>query len=136
MSWVTPTNWVKARRDSTIPAIFEALRERVKADVEEFNSSEGADHRCVFGEIDSAFSVLLAGSGSVRFQENPDRITVSSESERSEPAVTVFSVKPRWDDEADTCHLMLGGSPLELWQISKKALSPLFFGLDADAVEA
>lgn len=39
-----------------------------------------------------------------------------------------FYVKHRWDDDTDTCVLLVNGEPMDLWQISKKALSRLLFG--------
>ncbi|MDE0372297.1 MAG: hypothetical protein OXI73_07120 [Rhodospirillales bacterium] len=118
-------NWVKARGSCTIRSTFKALRERVKADVDEFNRLEEADRGCIFAADERGrdfFSVRSTGNGAVRFQANHTCIAVAGTAQDNG-----FSVTLRWDDESDTCHLLVDGQPLELWQISKRALTPLLF---------
>ncbi len=118
-------NWVEARGNCTIATTFQALRERVQSDVHAFNSLEEADRECVFGDEGrgrDAFWVRRTGGGTVRFQANHRRIVVAGCAEDD-----AFSVTLQWDDDANTCRLLVDDESLELWQISRKALSPFFF---------
>ena len=120
-------NWVKARGDCTIRSTFQALREQVKADVEEFNGLEEAGHECALSDEgrgrDSFFVRSTGDRAVVRFEANHRCIMVAGAAEDD-----AFSIKLHWDDDADICRLIVDGRRTTLWQISKKALSPLFFG--------
>lgn len=39
-----------------------------------------------------------------------------------------FEVTPKWNDQACSCDLFVDEEKLEIWQVSQRALTPLFFG--------
>ena len=44
------------------------------------------------------------------------------------PTKTSYEVTPKWNEELGSCELFIGDDTFEVWQVSQKALSPLFFG--------
>ena len=40
----------------------------------------------------------------------------------------IFEVSPHWDSETASCQLKFQEQTLKPWQISQRALGPLFFG--------
>lgn len=120
-------NWVKARATCTLRTVFKTMHERVEADVAEFNEHGNGDVFKVVDEAPDYFFVSLPGDhlrppAAVKFQRTAQCIHVQSERTDVD-----FYVKLQWDDSTETCNLTVDGEPLELWQISKKALSRLFF---------
>ena len=118
-------NWVKARAECTARSLFQALRERVEADVGEFNNHD-IGRQCVFVDESPRYflvSLRSPGQGVVKFRANGHCISVECADETRD-----FYVKIEWADDTDTCRLVVDGLPLELWQVTKRALSPLMFG--------
>lgn len=56
--------------------------------------------------------------GSVFFCKDRDAIRVKGPNE--------FTVTVKWHTDRSSCDLMLGEEPCPLWQVSKRALEPLF----------
>ena len=116
-------NWVKARAGCTTRSIFQQLRDRVKADVDEALSELVGDRLEFVDDAPDYFFVRSEGRPAVTFQRRAECISVHCLSSDIE-----FYLKHRWDDDIDACILTVDDAPLELWQVSKKALSRLIFG--------
>ena len=131
-----PPNWVKARADCNIDLTFEALFGLVQRDAKQANGidtlTEGRFKYSVQKEYGGAvpmFSVARQMNGSpvatVRFEMLPLELRVSRTRGRNRD--DGFSVTPRWNESECKCDLFIGDEPHELWQVSQKALEPLFF---------
>ena len=119
-------NWVKARGSCNARAIFQALKKRVEDDVREFGQLESADRACIVAEGergDGVFWVRSPHHAAVKFERNRHRVIVAGVTRADD-----FCVEFEWNDETDSCRLLVDGQPLEVWQIAKRALSPLMFG--------
>ena len=64
---------------------------------------------------------MCGSSGLVVFQKRETEIEVYQGNE------LVFEVVPEWDEASSSCRLKIGDCELEVWQVSQKALSTLFF---------
>lgn len=127
-----PPNWVKARADCNLDLTFEALFTLARRDAAEANEidalTEGRFKYPIQREAGGAysmFSVCRQMNGSpvdkVLFERLQLEIRVSRT--RGEG----FSVTPRWNEDECKCDLFIGDEPFEVWQVSRKALEPLFF---------
>ena len=122
-------NWVKRRASYTVDDVFEALVCRLEADIEEKKDvhpdSDFTVHRKVVGE--ALEKVAIRGSKDlghtpiVELKKEGATIKVhGTESEK-------FVITPKWDQDTAQCSLLIDNKPFELWQISQRALYPLFF---------
>jgi hypothetical protein len=122
-------NWVKARHECSVVAVFERLKLGAGADVDERNrlgtSSErplkefqvrsaNGDRFVVFQDTSPPRSVAFVLSGR--------QICVTSDS----PPIN-FAGVVTLNDEGE-CRLKVGDDELEEWQVLKRALETLFFG--------
>ncbi len=124
-----PVNWVKQRASCTINDLFQALLSRLKADIEEKREvhpdSEFTVKRKVAGDVLEKVAILgpkhLGLTPIVELKKEGATIKVhGTEGE-------MFVVMPKWDQETAECLLLIDDKPLDLWQISQRALYPLFF---------
>ena len=122
-------NWVNRRASCTINDVFEALLSRIEADIEEKKDvhpdSEFTIHRKVAGDVLEKVAIRgpkdLGHTPIVELKKEGATIKVhGTESE-------MFVVTPKWDQETAECRLLIDDNPLDLWQISQRALYPLFF---------
>ena len=125
-------NWVQARAECNLDAVFDALILVVKSDVDAVNSvddkaREGFRFRAVPGD-NGCIEVQKCTQGldvvaSVEFEKDPDSLSIDVHLDRN----LLFSVCPRWNEESCSCDLSIGTEVLELWQISRRALESFFF---------
>ena len=145
MSHTPPPNWVKSRADCNLSLCFDSLREIVSRDVEEMNKlskeqrrefhyviSGGTGVADVF-QVDQKDDDALHRSWDTRvhFARRRDLGAESIEISRvgqSSGKETKVVVRAQWDSEQSRCRLLIDDAEIEVWQISKKALEPMFFG--------
>ena len=124
-----PVNWVKNRRECTLEFIFkQILYKRFASDMAEANKGnrqkpfEISDVEEQSGRL--IFRVQRNGSprqqASVRLDD--DGISIHPYME------TNFAVTQKWCDKTAECILHIWDEPVEPWQLSRRALSSLFFG--------
>lgn len=143
-----PVNWVKRRKECTLDQIFQGpLYSQLEKDIEEAGES-------VYS-IEPYREVLVAGKRKeFAFEGGPpkefvvrrrdrDGLTVLFRLKEDRIDVLVgsgpsFSVSLDWQDETAECGLLVRtmeegvqdlGAKAELWQISQRALTELFFGI-------
>ncbi len=147
MSFDKNVDWVKRRLNCSINEVWKRLCEQVKRDLESMNHSKsssfevntlGDDSFEVIKKEISPAAILKTGISHVdwiRFSlitGEEEYIKVKS-MKRGNDAIN-FKVKMGWDESETTCKLLIEeellgeGPPVELWQISQRALSKLFFG--------
>ena len=135
-----PPNWVAERAKCNLELTFDALCQIVKRDVGEMNKLSPKRRRGHTFEFDEC----AAGPEPVlrvrRFPEGePDsedahwvifRQTINAifVEPMIAPKETRYEVTPKWNAESGSCELFIGNDVLEVWQVSQRALSPLFFG--------
>ena len=111
--------------------MFELLREQVKSDTETL-ASEG--HPLTYKQLNHLKFLVL-------YAPNPEKIyhrsavfelkihghgpIAVSTNNRSGKEASLFETSVRFFEETKSCHLMIGGEPQDLWQVSHKALDPL-----------
>ena len=137
-----PPNWVAEHAPQCdLDLTFEALAQIVKRDVEEINNLP-LEKRQGY-----SFALKYNGKGTCpllrvsRFPEIPfykrDDLCVTFM--KSPEAIEICCVDgdpllayPKWDKSASSCKLYVKGQDgnYELWELSKMALKPLFFGTD------
>jgi hypothetical protein len=119
-------DWVRARAKCSLQAVFALLRESVDSDIKTFNEVQPADNPVVLNS--QRGKMIVARMGPTGIGEN-----IVFELERSHITVrrgleaVLFTAKPRLDDNGD-CILDVNDQPLQLWQVSRKALEDFFFG--------
>jgi hypothetical protein len=127
-------NWVKARSECSIEHLFMLLAEVVDTDVKTINERDMRSVRFEFKRLnESKFLVVksmdygtgMRGVDSVVFERTRAEIAVYTASYDGPKAF--FTAKPSFDG-AGSCRLEVSDQPLELWQVSRKALEDLFFG--------
>lgn len=134
MNYSQPPNWVKGRADCNLDLTFEALIQIVTRDVAEANQlhAEGRSKRRFRIESNDAGTRPLVKVEQVDGESDGTRPQVLFE--MSETAIRVngagvaFFVQPQWDGTACRLHVDGADRPSELWRISQRALSRLFFG--------
>ena len=135
-----PPNWVAERAKCNLETTFEALCQIVKRDVDEMNKlsvKRRGGHAFRFDECAQGTEPFMRVR---RFPEgDPDsesahwitfRLTINAiiVEPMIAPQKTRYEVVPRWNEKAGSCELFIGDDVFEVWQVSQRALSPLFFG--------
>ena len=125
-----PPRWVQGRAECRVDLKFAALRQVVERDVADFNGlSDGqrGGRKFKFNSNEEGthpfFTVEEEGGDmSVEFLLTPHSIRVNGGGE-------IVSFYPRWNIAERTCKLCQRDkdTPLEVWEISQMALSPIFF---------
>lgn len=131
MNHQPPPNWVLGRAECNLSMTFESLHEIAKRDVEAFN---GLYERYRQGRT---FKVVDNTEGCLpKFQveqeadiENPPCVlfTLSRTAIRVNGGGVQFFIRPQWDGEKCRMHVNDEQDAHELWEISQRALSNLFF---------
>ena len=128
-------NWVNERARCTLSSKFAELLDTVKFDVEEVNRTPSPRrHGQLFKVECKSDSCTLVR----RFRENSSNETsgnVTFEIKEREihihlPERVTFQIMPKWNEESLSCDLLLDEKPMDLWQISQKALGGFFFEAD------
>ena len=127
--------WVLRRARCNVDDIFAQLRERVEQDVVNMNSISNAKNNISsfqFIEEDKERFVVErdiadphSNKEGVVFKSNLDTITVEHWLGRNVPQK--FSVGCKWNEQECRCELVIDDEPHEVWQVSQKALLPIFF---------
>lgn len=126
-------NWVKARHECSVLRMFERLRLRAAADVDERNSIR-ADRRELEGS-GLKFELQSNGSRFVIFRDGKPRGSVTFTLAGSEISIEgdnppVHFVGAVTLNNQGQCRLRVGQEELEEWQVMKKALECLFFSAE------
>ena len=122
-------NWVKNRRQCTLEFIFkQILYKRFASDMAEANKGN-RQKPFEISDVEEQSGWLIfwvQRNGSPRQQAScrleDDGILIRPYIE------TDFSVTQKWCDKTAECILHIGEDAVEPWQISRRALSSLFFG--------
>lgn len=133
---VEQVNWVKGKADCNIEGAFLALYHQAAKDVKDANNlPDSIRGRCTFkisefGALKMSFSVALILLGnptghSTNFCVKSGEIIINQLKDRKYG--DEFIVKCQWNEHEGKCMLVIDNQPHELWQISQRALSPLFF---------
>ena len=122
-------NWVSRRYSCNGQSIFDSLRRRIKLDVQRINSAVGVERFSITSDGNGDFVACLKAEEITRraaFQLSETGIvvvTVESEGRLPPP----LKISHKWDVKTATCQLTIDGEIVELWEISQRALGPLFF---------
>ena len=124
-----PPNWVKGYADCNLDMTFEALRQIVRRDVEQFNDlyarRQGRSFR-VDENTDGCAPFFRVKSDADMKTPPEVRFSLEHTSIRVNGGGHSFFVRPEWDGQR--CRLMINyDHPAEPWQISQRALSRMFF---------
>jgi hypothetical protein len=127
-------DWVDARAKCSTEQMFSLLVERVTSDVESMKARIGSSHRLTFNRI-ADDKVIVANERieggfafngrNVMFQRTKGGIVVDTEAQKG-PGRALFTASVSLGPEG-RCRYEVDGQPLELWQVSRKALEELFF---------
>ncbi len=123
-------DWVQRRAACTTAGVLKLLRECARTDVDQFNSHSASDLRFRV-ENDRAYMFGVHGqddaaNASAVFHVQDETIVVRIEVEGW--GCETFTVAHQWESETATCVLTVDDKPQALWQLSQRALLPLFFG--------
>ena len=125
-------NWVKARSECSLERVFLVLSEVVASDVKARQGlHDGAeydhtrrDHKIIVSRTRDFGGGIKEAEGVV-FERIKGSITVAAVDPKGNE-VPLFAATPSLAPDGD-CKLEVNGDSLELWQVSRKALEPLFF---------
>ncbi len=129
--------WVTERAYCTLDGQFEALAQVIKTDIEEVNSLPSERRNgCLFvlkrredevspfwvtrtegNETNAVYFHKVSGENVIRVENTLLKRSLEEE----------FKITHRWDAENGCCELTVGNTPQTLEEISRRALSPLFF---------
>lgn len=129
-------DWVKARNECSIERVFQSLRTMVGEHVDEMKVSGRSIYTfSVNDQLPSVFAVTAKYgnlfSKAIQFEHTSTGTLEVREVGRQGPARDpMFVAVPRLSEDG-ACRLHLEGDPqpLFLWQVSRKALEELFFGV-------
>ena len=121
---------MEARSKCTTSECFEKLAEQVRLDVDSIkalNSTSNVDwgYSRQNGKIVVHRTVDGFPDGSIVFTSSKEAITVE-DVENKDNRKTLFQASPRLLDDR-TCKLEINDVPVEIWQVSRKALDRLIF---------
>jgi hypothetical protein len=128
-------DWVTARSKCSLRGAFQILTEVVETNVERANALPDSNYSFESKRLDQRLvvtatleSMLGQGYATVVFHLRDSEIAVTRSLHPTARSELAFSAKPCFTAEGD-CVLEVDGVPLQLWQVSRKALEPLFFEL-------
>ena len=129
-------DWVTKQAECTLDRSFSAVHACVKHDVDTVNKTEsnkkaGEWFGCEGDGDSSMFTIRRKASRDceereVRFSKDKDKQAIQVDRTPLDP----LTVAVRWNDEKLACVLSIDDVPYEPWQVSQKALGPLFFPID------
>ena len=131
-------NWVAARGACNVETQFNELRKVVERNVDEANILPIKKRPWVFQvttDYDSQFDVITFNQGEgdpmvvpwITFKQDLVGGFSIFGKWRASHDMNGISVVVKWDDESQSCTFMVDDKPHELWEISQRMLSPLFF---------
>jgi hypothetical protein len=131
-------DWVSARRNSfpdcSLPMLFQILVEIAEMNVKQANA-KAANPDVIFRHKPLGDRLVVgrdrALNGGVEtqtvvFELLEKEIRVSKRPGTGQPKKFLFSVKPSIAEDEE-CAVEVDGETMRLWQVTKKALGPLFF---------
>ena len=129
-------NWVEGKADCNVADNLLALYHQAGKDVEDANKlSDKIRGELTFkvGKFDAVvmrFTVMRMFADSpagqaINFCVGSDEIIINRLKDHKYGGE--FIVKCKWNETKGECELLIDDQTYELWQISQKALSPLFF---------
>ncbi len=126
-------NWVKARAECSIDHLFETLVQVIDSDVKTIQSYDSLRRYVFQFNRVNEWKVIVSrtspsverASRSVVFERGASEIAATAYNARGERN-ELFTARPSFD-AAGACRLEIRNQPLELWQVSRKALEDLFF---------
>ena len=126
MSDKESVNWVRRRHECSLDFVFgHLLYKQIEEDVREANELISTRRAQRF-TVEKNKSIYVQRDRNTQYQVvvnlEDDAIRVSPYKD------SAFFVTQRWDDETAESILCDDGTPVEPWQISRRALSALFFG--------
>ena len=122
-------NWVSRRYSCNGQSIFDSLHRRAALDVKRINAAIRKDRFAISSDGNGNFVVCLSDNEITRrstFQLSETGIVVVTVENEGRAAVSM-KISHSWDVKTATCQLTVDGEILELWEISQRALGPLFF---------
>ncbi len=126
-------DWISAAFDCSIDHAWMTLKERIKADLEQWRRRPEAPGKVNLSE-DDRLPVISAvesfGSGPwARVEKKKASFAVYSGQDRNSPATAVngLVLVPTVNAKGE-CRLLLGDEELEFWQVSRRLLQPILFG--------
>ena len=128
----TPTDdprfdWVTARADCTIEAIYRDLVDLVKRDIQRVHRAPARLRRNKrFTHENGRYFVVsrfdeTVDDGAVSFRLGGEGIEICRDDR------PLHRISLRWDRGGAQCCILKDGEPCRLWQVSEAALYPLFF---------
>ena len=123
-------NWVRNRHECSLDFIFgQLLLRQFETDATEANKISGTKRFSVHKEYDEGTAsdfIYVRRDSSHRHQV---MMVLDDKEIRVQPYKdSTFTVTQKWTDETAECILCVDGTRIEPWQISRRALSALFFG--------
>ncbi len=124
-------DWVAARAACSVDALFESLAQIIESDV---SAIRKVDARSIYRFRHPATSLNVSVTRETD-QAVFVRAVILTRDRRSITVTTrmpgdefhpLFVAMPRLD-ETGACRLEIDGNPMELWQVSRRALEELFF---------
>ena len=116
-------DWVKERAACSLGNMFDRLKARAQSDTESRNSIAGNILFYFKPKDDSSFTVLRGDSGPLRcFILEEGRIIVQ---DRAKTEILRATITLNRDGR---CLFEVKGESMEVWQVMRAALEPLFFG--------
>ena len=133
-------DWAARQAACTPVDVLLMLKERAQHDVAQYNEKRRTGSRFdVHNDREDMFNVTIRGPGRTSTEFRLDGFGVNIVVRVGGHLCDHFWVHPTWDADSATCLLAihdrmegkpepdLNPKPRELWQISQRALSPLFF---------
>ena len=136
-------NWIIARVKCNAEACLKAISEIMRVDAERMNDHIDRLNQCAPFEDRRKFVHKFKDSR-VKVQEvfpgqvlafTPPYVTfecvadalVAKRHDNEGKVASEFMVAIEWDADANECRLKIKGKEVEPWQVSRRALEPLFF---------
>ena len=137
----SPPNWVRLRAECNLDVSFDSVCSFVERDVAEMNKLSSAMRRqwtyqtesgggaspthYVIQKPEQGYGVSDAMVG---FHRGENALEVFRKARGTDARETLFVVVPEWNPQESRCRLKVNGKELEVWEISRRALEPMFFG--------
>lgn len=136
VNYQTPPNWVAERAKCNLDLVFEALCQVIERDVNEMNGLPRQQRQ------DRTFSFALNVDGTkpiALVSRNSEEQKAWARFEKSIVAIQIqvfmpgmmmpqFLAYPEWIQRTRSCVLTVEERQYQVWELSQKALGPLFFG--------
>lgn len=126
------TRWALRRAACNLDAKFEALRSVVERDVGDMNGLTEEQRRGYTFSVEREDEGRYPSLTVRRMESGKEESVVSFMCMKNMIAIggagKSFEVVPRWNGETTSCDLYVDGERREVWEVSQKALEPLFFG--------